>query len=93
MAVKHIRIIPGKRPKVRPSSVRVRVREDQVQWDCNRDFVVCFEEKKPFKDWHFYRRGHRRSGLPTVRPGRMKYKYTVEVGGHIVDPPDVEIIR
>lgn len=72
--------------KVTPDSVGVG-RNDEVEWKCSTacDFNVSFNEvaRKPFNDRAF-NRNRPRSGHPTGAPGT--YKYTVIVGGDIIDP-------
>lgn len=87
MSVKVIRITGGKKPKVKPYTVRLhKTTNDQVKWRSNGKFVVCFEKTTPFKEWNFYP-GNTRSGLAQVKPNpRKKYKYSVGIGGRWIDP-------
>jgi plastocyanin len=71
--------------KVTPDSVEVG-RHDEVEWICSTvcEFDVTFTDSmKPFKDRSF-NKNKPKSGHPTGAPG--KYKYTVIVGGDIIDP-------
>ena len=77
---------PNDPPNVCPLSVEVGP-NDEVEWKCSTacDFNVSFNEvaRKPFNDRAF-NKNKPKSGHSTGAPG--KYKYTVIVGGGVLDP-------
>ena len=90
-----VTITPGAKPddppKVSPDPVEVWP-NDEVEWNCSTDceFTVVFLDplKKPFKDRGFNKQKSK-SGKPTQTPPpgeEEKYKYSVIVGGGVLDP-------
>ena len=57
---------------------------EQIEWISDHDFVICFPHDSPFESRHFY------PGSPTsgkIKHGATgRYKYSVEIGGKILDP-------
>jgi hypothetical protein len=89
MAVKPVTIKKGlTRLMVHPFVQDVSIADgDQVEWQCDEDFLVCFDET-PFDESHFSR-ARKRSGpmTTTVEGGEEKYcKYSVEINGQWLDP-------
>lgn len=89
-----VTITPGAKidgpPTVDKQSVTVG-KDDEVAWVCSTgcDFSVVFLDpaKKPFKDRGFNQQKSK-SGKPTQPPppNDETYKYSVIVGGGVVDP-------
>jgi hypothetical protein len=64
--------------------------KDKVRWKgspANLPFMVCFGDRSPFKNKHFYK-ARSDSGPIRIRPcGPEEYfKYSVEVGDTVLDP-------
>lgn len=85
-----VKITPGVKfddpPTVLPATVELDP-NDEVEWTCTTkcEFDVTFGEakRKPFKDRAFNKLKSK-SGKPTGAVG--KYKYSVFVGGGVLDP-------
>ena len=88
-----VTITPGKSWDEKPSVDRLSVtlsKDDEVKWVCSTgcDFSINFAEptRKPFKGRAFGK-VRNRSGRPAVHPTMDEtYKYSVIVGGGILDP-------
>jgi hypothetical protein len=84
-----VQIIPGNPPQVVPDTVTIsKTQHQQVVWECTAEFTVTMEGTSPFGSAHFTRATNQ-SGEPTLTPDAgisLYFKYSVEVGGHVVDP-------
>ena len=65
-----------------------RHEQDQVVWRSNREFVVDFGARSPFRGRRFFAKNYRaESGPPGRRGGRAKYKYSIRIqGARPLDP-------
>jgi len=81
-----VTITGGSKPTVEPETVTLEHPQDEVEWVCAEDFVVSFGADTPFRKRYFHE-GRPKSGQPRSDAKKeTKYKYSVLVGGHVIDP-------
>jgi hypothetical protein len=60
---------------------------ESIEWvpqPANLRFTVCFASETPFAERHFHE--HRPASGPVNKGATGRYKYTIEVGGVVLDP-------